>query len=415
MAELIPHRGAGELGGVALELRVGDTRMLLDCGVGGDAGEGWVDEVGDLDGLWISHAHLDHGGALPALLSGRPFLNGWCSAATQRLLEMTLPAVDGVDETRARDLTSALTPIAARRYTEVGGDLRLMPFPAGHLLGARTVAIEADGRGSASSRLLYTGDFCCHDQPVVPGALLPSTDGDFTIDTLVMEGVLATNRGADETDQTDEWKRLVDFAETAGPTLIPASPVGEAAEVIGALREAETELVGDPSLEPVVSAYDRWSEPGDLREQVDFVAPEEFSAALERGATVVAAGGQLEPQTAAHRAAGEVVGASEGRIAVLNRAHPSSTAGRLLEAEEGREFRLGADFPKTLRAEVDSFTLPNHAPRRQLIATAETLQPDRVVLVHGRESHLQTLRRVLDESGYDGDIDVPSNGEVVSV
>jgi Cft2 family RNA processing exonuclease len=415
MAELVPHRGAGELGGVALEVRAGDSRMLLDCGVGGDGDEEWTDEIGSLDGVWVSHAHLDHGGALPALLSGRPFLGGWCSAATQRLLELTLPAVDGVDETRARDVADALAPISARRYTDVSGEVRLMPFPAGHVLGARTVAVEAGGPESETTRLLYTGDFCCHDQPVLPGARFPSTDGDFTLDTLVMEGVLATNREADETELTDEWSRLVDFADTDGPVLIPVSPVGEAVEVIAALREAATELVGDSSLEPMVAAYDRWAEPGDLREVVEFASPEDFSAAFERGATIVAAGGQLEPNTAAHRAAGDVIESSKARIAVLNRAYPSTPAGRLLDTGEGGEFRLRPDFPRTLRAAVDSFTLPSHAPRSQLIATVEALQPNRVVLVHGRESHLQTLYRVVGASDYDGDIEVPSSGDVVSV
>lgn len=82
--ELIIHRGTREIGGSCVELRSGDSRILLDIGmplnVGDDGPPSATDSVGDLrrlgvlpdvDGVYrscepgveaviLSHAHHDH-------------------------------------------------------------------------------------------------------------------------------------------------------------------------------------------------------------------------------------------------------------------------------------------------------------------------------------------------------------------
>ncbi len=401
---------------MAIEVRAGGSRLLLDCGVGGEGGEEWVGEVDELDGVWVSHAHLDHCGALPELLEGRPFLGGWASAATRRLMETTLPARDGVDAQRAADLADAIDPVPTRRFVDLGaGELRVMAFRAGHVLGARSLAVEI--AGEPTHRLLYTGDFCCHDQPVVAGARLPATDAGFAIDTLVMEGVLATDRRADESDLEAEWGRFAAFADGPAGALVAVSPVGEAIEAVGALAGAESKVVVERSLRPVFEVYARSAGSDELvsdpSEGARYASEADLSAAVDAGATVVAPGDQLQPRTPAGRLARRILGREEARIAVLNRAYRSRFAGRLLEAEPGEEFSGPAGSASPLRASIEHFVVPNHAPRWQLVATVEALEPERVLLVHGRESHLQTLRRALGEAGYGGEVVVPANREAV--
>ncbi|MFB6374999.1 MAG: MBL fold metallo-hydrolase [Bradymonadaceae bacterium] len=406
------HRGGAELGGVAMELVVDDQRFLLDAGVGGQNGEGWTDGFGSLDGIWISHAHLDHCGALPDLMAGRPTLGGWCTAETRRLVEHTLGAVDGVDETTAEAMGAALSSVPTRHYTDIGDGIRIMPFPAGHVAGAAMVVVEIGEE--PPTRILYTGDFCCHDQPVLPGAQLPVTD-DFAIDTLIIEGMLATDREADELDPDKEWDRFVEYAGTEAPTLVAAAALGEAVEAAGSLAPTETEVVVDMTLKPVFEVYQRSPAidraPGD----VTFAEGDGVTAAIDRGATAIAPGEQFGAGSATRKAVAGIVGRKDTRIALMNRVYGGSFAGELRDAEPGDPLEVYPDRAATveLAAEVEYFTLPNHAPRWQLVETVEAIDADRTVLVHGRESQLQTLRRAIGETSYDGEVVVPGNGDAI--
>ena len=262
--------------------------------------------------------------------------------------------------------------------------------------------------GDEPHRILYTGDFCCHDQPVLDGATMPVTGEDFPIDTLIIEGVLATNREADAVDIGAEWDRFTAYAGTDEPTLVGVSAVGESVEVAGALSSTSTEVVADLSLEIVFENYAG-------APSVTFADGDGLAAALERGATVLAPGDQFEAGSTARTLAARVVGLDDGRLAVLNRVYGRSFADDLLDAQPGDALRVYPDKSATidLRAEVEHFTLPNHAPRWQLVATVEAIGAERTVLVHGRESQLQALRRAIGDGGYDGDVLVPANGDGV--
>ena len=68
--ELIFHGAAHEVGRSCIELRTGEDRFLLDCGLkfheSGFDYPAKVFEVRSVDGVFLSHAHLDHSGLVPA-------------------------------------------------------------------------------------------------------------------------------------------------------------------------------------------------------------------------------------------------------------------------------------------------------------------------------------------------------------
>lgn len=410
-------RGGAELGGVALRVDCGETSILLDCGIGGEEDRSWLRKLDGLDGVWVSHAHLDHCGALGGLFEGRPTLKGWCAPDTRSLLEHSLSHLDDVDSERAADLADAFREIPFRRYVDLSprtaDDVRVMAFRAGHVLGAGMLLVEFGTEDPF--RIVYTGDFCCHDQPVVPGAHLPRPGEDFEVDLLVMEGVLATDEEADAVDVDREWGRVREFAGTENPTLVAANPLGEAVEAAAALADSPTECVVASSMEPVFDCYVRSTNVEIDASILRFAESEGLEAALERGATVIAPGDQLEQGTPSRRLAARLVGDVGAHIAVFNRAYASTLAGRLVDVERGESIRMfgGDDRPTTLRAEVERFVLPNHAPRWQLVETVRALQPEEVVLVHGRRSRLHALRRAVKAEKMGAAIRVPENGETL--
>jgi Cft2 family RNA processing exonuclease len=398
--------GASELSANAYVVQAHGCRLLLDAGAKQGERPAWVDQITAPDLCWISHAHWDHIGALGQLKARFPRLPCLSSAPTRRLGQVAL-AQAGLDSSRASALASQLQSVPVRRYFELSTLLdnqaaekfRAMVFPAGHIPGAGMLLVEIEVGDDRPFRLLYTGDFCGHDQPGVPGALFPRTGADFPIDAMVMEGVLATQKSLDELDYTQQFNRLKELVVGhKGAAIIGVSTLGEAAQVVVGLVDAGVRPLVHRLLEAVLEAAGI--------DQASFDTGDEARCrqALAAGRVVVAPGEQLQRGTPAGRLVDAVVRRDDGLVVVLNRVHNKSVAGRLLRGQ-----------PAELSAQIEHLHLPNHAPRHQLVGAVQAINPARLVLVHGHRSHLFALKRAVKSSGFGGTIDVPGNDETIDL
>ena len=105
--------GAGEVGGSSHLLDFGKTRILVDAGIKPDGRGPVTPDFGGLDGLdaaVITHAHLDHCGALPLLVRDRPKMPIYCTPPSAKLIVVpsTRPRRDG--RRTARRLTHPRGP-----------------------------------------------------------------------------------------------------------------------------------------------------------------------------------------------------------------------------------------------------------------------------------------------------------------
>ena len=92
--KLIFHGGAQEVGRSCIELITSESRILLDCGIkitpDGLEYPSRLDDLSDVDAVFLSHAHLDHSGALP-LLKHKGFAGKiFCTLATAKLSDVLL-------------------------------------------------------------------------------------------------------------------------------------------------------------------------------------------------------------------------------------------------------------------------------------------------------------------------------------
>ncbi|MBI3894192.1 MAG: MBL fold metallo-hydrolase [Candidatus Wallbacteria bacterium] len=244
--------GADEIGASSILVETSGCRVLVDCGLrmGGAARDPLPDlrsiqEHGGLDAVVLTHAHLDHTGALPLLHSSLPNVPVFATAPTLTLLkvllfdavkimggkldhegELPLYSQEAVEGLLARAKpTRFLEP-----YELTGGAVTLTHFPAGHILGASLVAIE-----SAEGRVLVSGDFSVSDQITVPGTLPPKLRADLVLVESTYGDRLHANRLLEE-------RRLVetvrDVVAAGGKVLIPAFALGRAQEVILILKRA---------------------------------------------------------------------------------------------------------------------------------------------------------------------------------
>lgn len=417
--------------------------LLLDCGrVGGAAGEAVrrLEACGEEPGaIWVSHVHADHVGALAEMVARWPKIGVWMTGESRDLLPFALMS-QGIARERAEAIALRVKIAPWRMAVEVMPGVRLTALGAGHMPGAAMalVALEQMARDGVSgeedvARVLYTGDFCAHDQVWVGGAELPRM-GAGALDLLVMEATLANEAKLDAVAYGEEVERIKTLlSERGGAVLAGASALGEGVELALLLaevcRDRAPGLMVDAYMRPVVEAVRRGGdgegplavgagEHRGLLEGLRYGSRRELRAHLEAGGVALAVGDQFQKSTTAGALLAPLRQDPTATLLVTNRAHPSSPAGKLLA--RARQMSAGSSpSPGTSAkggtlekggARVVHALLPTHALRWQLLAVAGQLQPAQIALVHARDGARFALKRALKKEGFKGEVHVAQSG-----
>ena len=225
--------GAGEVGGSSHLLDFGKTRILVDAGIKPDGRGPVTPDFGGLDGLdaaVITHAHLDHCGALPLLVRDRPKMPIYCTPPSAKLIVSALndhaamggglPGGAPIHEVRKR-----LVPVPFGKPLDVGGT-KVTLTESGHILGAASVLLS-----SGPATVFHTGDICMEDHFSIPSARLPDVRD---IDLLIMEATLADQKPQPFSESIRTMVEVINDTtlERGGTVLIPTYALGQAQEII---------------------------------------------------------------------------------------------------------------------------------------------------------------------------------------
>ena len=227
--KLIIHRGTHEIGGSCVELSSGKTRILLDFGmplVDGDrdtrfdekAMEGktvkelrqagilpeikglYEGEEKGIDGIFISHSHLDHYGFLRYINPGIPV---YMSEGTKALLEISNIFLK-------KQLTGLNIRVLEAWKACRAGDFKLTPYLADHS-AFDAFAYLAESKGK---RVFYSGDFRGTGRKKVLFENIIKKPPK-NIDCMLMEGSLAAGGRHVYGEETDVEERIVKILEEA--------------------------------------------------------------------------------------------------------------------------------------------------------------------------------------------------------
>jgi metallo-beta-lactamase family protein len=243
-------------------LEVNGQRLLVDCGMfQGPKGlreRNWQDlpvPPASLAAVVLTHAHLDHSGWLPRLVSagfkGRIF----CTPGTLDLCRLVLPDAGRLQEEDARQANKhgysrhqpalplfteedafrallQLQPVGYERPIPVMSGVEVEFIPAGHLLGSAYARMRVGGKDGQT--ILFGGDLGRYGRPVLPDPA--PVEG---ADILLLESTYGDRlHGAD--DDGEQLAGVInEAAQRGGKIIVPSFAIGRVEEVLYWIKRLE--------------------------------------------------------------------------------------------------------------------------------------------------------------------------------
>ncbi len=458
----------GDVTGSRHLVRTEHATILLDCGLFQGRRSETITKnqtlgfrAHEIDMVVLSHAHIDHSGALPRLyhlgfrgpIYCTPATRDLCaamledSAAIQQQdaayinrkierdqadMEPVQPLYDQADVVGTLGL---MVNLPYHRSLSIADGVTLTFYDAGHVLGSALVALDIDVVGE-TRRLLFSGDLGRSDMPILRDPEVPSGAS-----LLLLESTYGDRTHQPIERMEDELlEAITRTLGRGGKVIIPSFALERAQEVIYALKrlKAKGHLANVPVYvdSPLTArltevfrlhpdCFDREAQGlllgGDSPFDFDglrYISAVEDSKVISRGeepGIVIAASGMCEFGRVVHHLVAAL--GSEKNTVIIVGFQAQHTLGRRLVERRQRVRIFGLERER--RAEVvvlNGFSA--HAGQDDLIAFAEAVRdagPLRTVaLVHGEDRPRKTLAQHLDERGFPN-VRTPSKGDRIEI
>lgn len=449
-------------------LRTKHANVLLDCGMYQGRRRESIENNKNLgvdphsiDAVVLSHAHIDHSGALPVLVKQGYQGPIYTTPATRDLCAVMLEDAamiqsadaryinklverDKVDMDRVEplytpeDVVQVMAQMIAVPYgrsMNIADGVRIKFLDAGHVLGSAVTAIDVDEDGK-TKRVVFTGDLgrkkmpILRDPEIVEGAhvlVTESTYGDR----------LHKPIAAMEDDLGDVLMRTY---KRGGKVVIPSFALERAQEILYAIRALKKQgrmppmkvYVDSPLTMKITDIFKLHPECYDAEtralirandspfdfEALEYVSDKEESKAIDASpdpCVVISASGMCEAGRVVHHLKATIE--SEKNTVCIVGFQAQHTLGRRIVERRQRVKIFGVE--RDLRAEVAVLNgFSAHADQKDLIEYAEALKArgplGRIALVHGEPQAQKALKEKLGGRGID-DVHAPSPGHSLEV
>jgi metallo-beta-lactamase family protein len=452
------HGAARSVTGSRHMLEMPGFRLLLDCGLFQGRREEAVRQNRDLGfdpksigAVMLSHAHIDHSGALPVLprhgFAGKVHV----TRATADLAGIMLEDSARVQESDCRyvnkqerrggracvrpfydgeDVRKIIKRFEGARY---GDQIKIAPrvtasfHDAGHILGSAAIRVKYTARGNTAT-VLFSGDLGRSNMPILRDPEPPPP-----CDVLILESTYGDR--LHEQAGVEMKKKAQDLLDHArahkSKIIVPAFAVGRTQELVMRIKE----LVGEGRVDPIPiyidsplagratavfrrhpDCYDEetfktFSAEGDpfASRYIHFISTPEDSKRLNsmRGpCVIISSSGMCEGGRIVHHLKHAIQ--DEANVIVFVGFQAEHTLGRKLV--EGWDVVPIFGIPTPRRAQVVKFNgLSAHADRNDLLAYVRAIHPlpGKIFVVHGEEKQALSLGAAIQAEHPGIDVVIP--------
>ena len=457
------HGAARSVTGSRHMLEVPGCRLLLDCGLFQGRREEALRQNRDLgfdpkslSAVLLSHAHIDHSGALPVLprfgFSGKVYLTRATADLAGIMLEDSARVQESdcryVNKKERRRGKACVRPSydgddvrkIVRRFEGVryGDQMKIAPrvtatfHDAGHILGSAAVRVKYTARGNTTT-VLFSGDLGRSNMPILRDPEPPPS-----CDVLILESTYGDR--LHETAGEGMRQKALDLLTHAkthkSKIIVPAFAVGRTQELVMRIKE----LVGEGRVDPIPiyidsplankateifrrhpECYDEetfktFSADGDpfASRYIHFVSAVEDSKrlnAMKGPCVIISSSGMCEGGRIIHHLKHAIQ--DEANVIVFVGFQAEHTLGRKLV--EGWDVVPIFGVPTPRRAQIVKLNgLSAHADRHDLLAYVRAIDPvpDRIFIVHGEEKQALSLASAIQSEHPNTEVTVPHLGSI---
>lgn len=423
---VLPLGGGDEIGASCIWLSLNGTNILVDAGMRYDEKRAFPDftpiyqtlgAISSFDAFLLTHAHLDHTGAIPKIYSEAPSLLKYATLPTIDITNVMLAdAVRigkrgedwGLSSERVEFVEEAMgsfIPVEVNKpFLITGKNVQVTPISAGHILGAVQYKIEYLDRHKRPKKLIITGDFCLHPQKTILGASLDLLG---EADTVVMESTYAFQpefkHEAIQEQQYNLVSQVAHIIQEGGRVLIPSFALGRAQEIATIFSDAFEQgqvspfpVILDGLVRPICEIYNNYrselqpfarTRPGHAIYS-DFVSatskdyrPSENSISHLPPCCIISSSGMLLEGTRSARYAQYLLPNPKDAI-IFSGYVDDETPGAAVLSNPYGAIKLKQKEIK-INASILKYRLSAHSDTKELRDYINCVNPTNVILVHG--------------------------------
>lgn len=408
--------GSGhEVGKSAILVDDEKTKIMLDYGVKLQPEPPKYPKIKQADAIILSHAHLDHSGALPLLYKK------WKQPCFMTDVTFELASLLISDSMKVGKMQGYDTPFSkedfrrmVKRTKLVGynekfriGKFYCSLFDSGHIPGSAGILLDNN------KKVFYTGDIQTMNSHLLRGCQLPGR-----VDVLITESTYSYKEHLKRDKEEEKFLRSIEeILAKEEVALIPVFAVGRAQEILLILEKYAGKIALDgmaKKASDIISYYGYYlRNPKELKQVLKKVhwirTGKERSKAIKNYPIIVSSAGMLGGGPAVNYLR-EIKGKPESRVLF---------SGFLVEDSPGRNLIKTNIFQNAeekfhVHCKLEQFDLSAHSDRTGLFNIIKKTRPEQVICVHGEAKNCEDFAKDIGDQ-FKIQAFAPRNGEQIKI